>query len=37
MSGEASDLTLGERTHRRAQNDALLSWPDFHATKRLRP
>jgi hypothetical protein len=36
MSGEASDLALGELTHRRAQKDALLSWPDCCSIKRLR-
>jgi hypothetical protein len=36
MSGEASDLALGELTHRKAQKDALLSWPDCCSIKRLR-
>jgi hypothetical protein len=36
MSGEASDLALGELTHRRVQKDALLSWPDCRSLERPR-
>jgi hypothetical protein len=36
MSGEASDLPLGELSHWRAQKDALLSWPDCCSIKWLR-
>jgi hypothetical protein len=34
MRGETSDLALREHTHRRAQKEALLSWPGLCSIKR---